>query len=522
MDGSDGLGCMLVAIGYLLAGLLLCLAAVPVAVIVALVFTGYAIYLYLRGVAAALGVGPDDRTVKLPEPPTRHEDGRDPAPPHYLYGPALADLAQTIREGRDRPYRALLSLLTKIKDRFFDWSEPNPLAWAFGGCLWLGLVLGALLSVLTVALLALWQLLFWSMLAGAAYGLIQALRGLDALNLWVRGIWMFCSSTCHRKVLFPIYACPYCQRKHHDVRPGRYGVFTRVCVCGTRMPTLLLFGSSQLKAFCPRCGDSMGDRAGNAPEFVLPMLGASTSGKTRMMLAIVRSLQERDGLTAEFADEVSRSIYEKYAPALSHGTDTWKTVPIRDTPLRAYRLHLTAHHGGRRLMHLFDPPGEIIETFENMQAQGYLTAARTFVLVLDPLTIDAVWWSFDDARREELARYRSGMSADHVFAQVLQNIEALGVQPKKARLVVALTKHDLVRGLVAGGNSDAVTAWLESPKIGLDNMVRSMCHAFGEVRFFRTSAWIEDGMVDTGIVSLTSWILDREGLKRTGLPEEDL
>lgn len=508
----NALGWALVAIGYVLTCLLVCLAAIPAAIMIALVFTGYAIYLYVRGVAAALGVGPDDHTVKLPEPPNLHEDGHDPAPPHYLYGPALADLAQTIREGGDRPYQAFLSFQTKIRQEFFYEGQ-----WAFGAYLWLGLVLGAFLSVLTVALLALCQFLCWSVLAGAAYGIIQALRGLDTLNLWVRGIRMFCSSTCHRRVFFPVYACPNCRRRHHDMRPGRYGVLTRVCVCGVRMPTLLLFGASQLTAFCPRCGDEMGDRAGTAPEFILPVLGATTSGKTRLMLAIVRSLHERYGLTTEFADDVSRSIYAQHASVLREGIDTWKTPPIGETPLRAYRLHLTADRGGRRLMHLFDPPGEIVETLENMQAQSYLKVARTFVLVLDPLTIDAVWWSFDEARRDELAHYRSSLDADHVFAQVLQSLGALGIRPDRTRLFVALTKHDLVRGLVPDGDSDAVAAWLESPEIGLDNMVRSMRHAFADVRFFQTSAWIEEGMVNTNIVSLTSSILAREGLEATDI-----
>jgi len=513
-DEANGCGCVLYAILFMFSCGLFLFLFQPIITIASIGFAGYAVVLYAMGVADALNLGRNHYALPVLPPPDRHTEGRDPAWPHYLYGPALTDYQQSVRLGFLLPKSRFQHHEWWIRTRFFRGSVPWMLSWPIGGPLWLGFVFGTVLGAISLAIMAVFQFAIWLVLAGSAFLLLQALRGLDTVRLRIKGIRLFCPS-CHQKVVYPVYACPSCGRRHHDVRPGPYGVLTRKCACGTRMPTLLLLGSSSLDAYCPLCSEPMAERLGTAAEFVLPVLGAPSSGKTRLMLALMTVLRGgggSGGASAEFADDPSRKSYEKFVPALHTGADTWKTVMQADAPLRGYSLYVTAG-GTTRLLYLFDPAGEVTETSERMQAQRYLSAAKTFVFTLDQLSIDPVWQSLEVPDRARNRRYRSEQPPGFVFAQILSGIESLGVDPKRARLAVALTKQDLVRDRVPDDDGDAIRAWLESPEIGLDNMVRSMRHAFAEIRFFRTSSRLEDGVIDPAVTDLTRWILNGEGFR---------
>ena len=101
----------------------------------------------------------------------------------------------------------------------------------------------------------------------AEYVVPAVLRGADSAFLGVKNIRMVCPA-CSERVPYPGYVCPGggCARRHRDVRPGRFGIMRRRCQCGTRMSTLLLFGSSRMAAFCPHCGHPLEHRPGEAPE----------------------------------------------------------------------------------------------------------------------------------------------------------------------------------------------------------------------------------------------------------------
>ncbi|WP_460368135.1 TRAFAC clade GTPase domain-containing protein, partial [Actinocorallia lasiicapitis] len=384
--------------------------------------------------------------------------------------------------------------------------------WLAGVLLWSGLALGALIAATAVLAVGALQAALWLVLAGLAFVLLMALRGIDTVRLKIKGIGLTCPS-CQNKVGYPAYSCPEpsCGRRHLDVRPGRYGLINRKCYCGASMRTLLMLGSHNMVAHCPHCAKELAESVGTVPEVVLPVVGGSSSGKTRLMLALVQALDERGGSEVKFADEPSRSAYEKFAPALKSGADTWKTALAGDAPVRAYSFYLTAG-GITRLLHVFDPAGEIFESAERMQTQRFMGIARTFVYTLDQLSVEPVWNSLEVPQRARFRKIRAERAPELMFAQVLSGIEEQGVNPKKARLAVALTKQDLVRDVVPEGGSDAIKAWLESPEIGLDNMVRTMGKAFADVRFFRTSSRVEDGL-DPAITDLTQWILNGEGYK---------
>src|SRR5262249_9936701 len=172
-----------------------------------------------------------------------------------------------------------------------------------------GMAVGTAAGAVAAAGCALIQLVAGGVSAALVRAAGAPLRGADSPLLRVKNIRMVCPA-CSGRVPYPGYVCPGsgCARRHRDVRPGRFGVVRRRCQCGTRMNTLLLFGSSRMAAFCPHCGHPLEHRPGEAPEIVLPFFGATGAGKTRLLFSIVTQLQawtKEEQLAAELADSVT-------------------------------------------------------------------------------------------------------------------------------------------------------------------------------------------------------------------------
>src|SRR5437764_8775248 len=162
--------------------------------------------------------------------------------------------------------------------------------WLVGGAT--GMAVGTALGAAIAACCALIQLVAVGVSAALVRAAGATLRGADSALLRVKNIRMVCPA-CSERVPYPGYVCPGagCARRHRDVRPGRFGIMRRRCRCGTRMSTLLLFGSSRMAAFCPYCGHPLEHRPGEAPETVLPFFGATGAGKTLLLFRIITLLQ---------------------------------------------------------------------------------------------------------------------------------------------------------------------------------------------------------------------------------------
>jgi hypothetical protein len=351
-----------------------------------------------------------------------------------------------------------------------------------------------------------------------AKGVLYALRGIDAGLSSIRRINLTCP-TCHQHVVYPAYECPNCGVKHRDVLPGKYGVLRRTCRCGHKLPTLLLLGSHKMNAFCPHpgCGAPMADHAGIAAEVVVPMLGATTSGKTRMMLALAAALIDDNplpGLSALPADEPTKVKIDQLQAALRSKGGTDKT--LAGDAMRAYSFNLDGRGRVKRLMHIYDPPGERLNESARLHELRFMRAAHSFVFVVDPLAIPDVWDSLDPTAQRAYQQFRSAQPPDFIFSQVLQNLEGMGVKPGKKTIAVAVTKSDLTDGIpicaeLDGGGNDQVRDWL-SDRAGMDNMVRAIAKAFGDVRYFHTTARFSGGDVDDNVRALLLWTLGRYGV----------
>jgi hypothetical protein len=472
---------------------------------------------YVSAFCEVLGIPEASRAAPPPAPPQHHSaDGREPAYEHYLFGQARRDLTL-----------ALSRAVTRLRQDFFadarqivtgrligPWTLPVLWRRLFGLMFLAGLVLGTVAGVLLLTAVTAVQVLIVIIFAWLGITAIFALRVIDSTLLRIRGIRMTCPR-CYRHISYPSYRCPGCGVLHHDIRPGRYGVLRRHCGgCGRSLPTLLILGSHRMTAFCPfeGCEVQLADDQGTAAELMLAIFGGSNAGKTRLLTVIVMALKDHAAQRAarvDFADRLTARRVGELTPAVLSNLPTSRTGP--DQP-RAYSLYVKPADRNRRLVHLFDTAGEKFYESEKLAALQYFRSASTFIFVIDPLSIDGVWDKLEPSRQSEFSP-RADHSPAYVFQQVVRNVEEMDVDLKHVRLGVAVSKADVLsrEELPAPGQDSAsVEKWLE--EMNLDDLVRSVRHAFGEVRFFHTSAMLTDGAISASIDDLIDWSLAGSGL----------
>jgi len=504
---------------YILAFLIIaCLYLVYLAVTIpgsaAIAFIAYTIGMpaaYLTGLGKVLAT----RSPGLPAPrrwPKPPADG-DPAVLQYFYGPAVADADHAVRMAYGN-CRKLWQFGVKTAGEFFTGDEA---AW-FTGPLGvggpIGMALGTIAGALITAVLA---LIHW-LVVGVSAALVRVmgavLRGVDSALLRVKNVRMVCPH-CYERVPYPAYDCPGadCARRHTDVRPGRYGIFRRRCRCGTRMNTLLLFGSSRMSAFCPHpgCQRSLEHRPGEAPEIVLPFFGATGAGKTRLLFSMVTQLRtwaDQGQLKAEFADTSTTRELDVADHVMRSGISTVGTSV--ELP-RAHVIRLILRKG-TRILQMFDAAGERFYNTDRTHELRYLNKARTFILVIDPLSVEAFWQQLPVATQTELRSLRSAApSPELAYQQTHQQIEAMGVKLRKVRLAVVFSRADLI-----GMPSGDVSKWART-ELGLGNLIRSTTQNFKETCYFRTAAIMDtDGLIHKSIAELMRWVMSREGIDLPG------
>jgi hypothetical protein len=471
----------------------------------------------LRGVLTrASGFGP-----RRPPP---GDVGAQPARPQYFYGPAGFDLRRITTLSWRRGGELVTGSLRATSERWFtdsaDSSGSPLVRRPCGAALYAGVLLGAALDLPVAALLlALYAAGLFAATA-AVRATATALRLLDRAVLWAKDLHrgMICPH-CYEHVGYPWYRCPgpTCRHVHTDIRQARYGVLRRRCLCGARLPTLLLTGAHRLAACCPYCEKPMSDDTGLAREVVLPMVGGTSAGKTQLMAAMLMALveaAERGGRAVALADADTRRQYDYLRSALA------ERGHVRGTSRELPHSHALMLGAGReqRLVHIFDAAGEHYTSRDGADALRYAADARTVVFVLDPLAVPAFWNGLTDAERAALDPGNASAVDPHlVFQQTVRAMLGMGAELDRSRLAVAVSKADLTgehgpsgaAGAAPDGPGDGeeIREWLEH-RLGLGNLVRSMRAEFRETRFFRTAAVTgADGLVDPSVTALAEWCL---------------
>ncbi|MBE1491924.1 TRAFAC clade GTPase domain-containing protein [Plantactinospora soyae] len=400
----------------------------------------------------------------------------------------------------------------------------------FGAGTVLGTALVALLSgILTIS----------AWLVG--FPLVLLLRGADRCWQWIFRAGGSCPR-CYEVTSLPAYRCPGPHSTedrrcgddlHRNVRPGRLGVLWRRCACGTRLPTTVLRASRTLAAHCPTCTAALHPGAAVATDVRVPVFGASSAGKTQLIMAALVALvgapstgadrpaggsddpvdgigagEASGGAGTMLADEYSRRRYDEYLQLVTEDRAAPKTDVAQQPVAVTVRIPTGRHRSA--LLHLFDAAGEALVDQQLNAGYAYLDYARTLLFVLDPFSVRDVR---DQSARAFADVFAEANPAQHdpedSYQSTVTRLRQYGVDTARQRLAFVVSKRDLIERLPIGErlgiDPDSIRGWLLDR--GLDNLVASAARDFAEVRFFLVSS---KDLSESGAVAPVRWLLETE------------
>ncbi len=486
---------------------------------------------YGKAVAAGYGLGksPNARQVKSPE--GKRTADAEPAWEFYLMGQAWRDVQHVHAAGVKSLWKACVDRSKALRDKYF---RPENKAQALANPKWRGVIgyvgvgIGPVIAVPVLLFATVSAVGILGLLLLVSLGALYVLRAFDTVVLGIRGIRMTCKS-CGQRVTFALYGCPGCKTLHGHVRPGRYGMLYRRCKCGMTFPSLLVLTSLVRKPerkptlWCPHSADphQLSDDSGSTPEIVLPVFGATSAGKSQLITVFIIALETiatRSGGKFDYGDPSTRERATNARLTLETKGEPGKTkVANREGGVvaPAYSLRVKPRRGKGRLVHVFDAAGEVFDNVRQVQELEYFKIARTFIFVIDPMSIKAVWETFEEQRKKAFEDRRAKLEPFVTFNDTLSTMTSMGIDMGKVRLAVAVSKADLIGHLLDDVDTEdplAIRTWLEGLEQG--NMTRAMDHNFKEVSYFLTSALPDDNHeAHHSVAKFTEKTLADEGLR---------
>ena len=445
-----------------------------------------------------------------------HAD-RDVATRSYYYGAAIDDLL----DGAS----AMWSICRDTARTFNGWAkrfsdDGTPvLNVVVPFCVKAGLPIGLAVGIGAAGVIGLAFTLITVLSILIALSLSFAFRWLDSAVCFMRGIALTCW-TCGENILrCPFYICPKCEVLHRNIQPGPYGVLRRSCVCRKRFSTMLLTGAAKLQGVCPNCDAYLPRKFGRAAEIVIPIVGATNGGKTRLMYMMVLALREwvhdKQGKVIYIGDASER--LDIIGDALRTSQHTEKTVP---GPPRGLGLHIKFGRSNR-LVYFFDAAGEMYTSNERLPELKYLNKAKAHVFVVDPFASKSLWSQLSAADQERLMRFRTPPGyVDRSFQATINHMLKIAQHKrllnKRPDLAFVVSKRDLLQSVGIAGSitMNRMEGWVsEQTGLNLGNISRGAGYSFEDVRYFCTAALEQEGRVDESIEDLMRWILRRSRVR---------
>lgn len=537
---EEGIGC----VGFLIAAAAVALywyfviaVAGPVVVVAGGVVLAV-VFVWNYCVALARTMLPErfgGEDVPLVVPVVGPGDGAEPAYTQYYFSQALRDYRQVVVASARADVAVargkwcsdlagwLVTGISAHPERRmiegFALAFTIPLGLLVGGILIVS-GLGAVAVAVAFGLIHLAAVLLAIVVSGVGAG---AFRLLETGGQVVQRIRLSCPHPgCYRPIALPVYECPGagCGRRHRQLRPGRYGVFVRTCLCHERLPTLLRQGRHGLAAYCPHCERPLPDNIGTARAMHLPVVGGPSAGKTMLLMSAMVVLADeasRGGLEVTFASDADTMEFDRARDQLRANADLAKTVV---QPPRAFLVYIGSG-ATRRLVYMYDAAGESTQTTDAAQQLSYLEHAEGLLFVVDPFAIPALRASLD--RRGEAVAVAAKPSPEDPdttltrIGNVMRSMSSGGAS--SLAVAVVITKGDALATLPGisappvGADGERVSQWLAA--VGLAAVNRNLDVMFGDVRYWMVSARsaVQAGSDGAGVTGPLRWMLARGGLE---------
>jgi hypothetical protein len=293
--------------------------------------------------------------------------------------------------------------------------------------------------------------------------------------------------SCSAQVDRPRYICTGrgCQREHHELRSGRFGVLRRRCHCGTSIRTLLLSGSPPAAAACPHCSRSLAQGSWNTGDILLPFLGATEAVRNRQMLSMIEQLREWD---------IEGQLYA--VPDGSGALGEPASFPDRFPPSRHSHTVRLLTDDGARVLCMFDATDDL------RHGPGRSGTVRTCIFVIAPASADALRAGMPSALHTGPGSERPDMPSSGIgYRKGLEQIKAMGLESREVRLAVVFAQGDRV-----DSPDRKIVRWARR-ELGCGDLVNSVRRDFMESRFFCADV---DKYCHNA--SLLRWVLAADGI----------
>jgi len=380
---------------------------------------------------------------------------KQPAKPSYFFRGGFIDFGKVIAGAFIHCGKGIVASLSGIGSAWSDMTEMYGFFMKLLGfllfCVRFGFYLVRLISsavvtpivCLSVAAFQISILLVFLSVTLICFGIITLL---DKIFCTIKAIVSHCPN-CQTKFSMPMYICD-CGREHDRLNPGYYGIFTRECECGRKLPTTFFNGRQRLNAQCPHCKCNIKD-GGLHASWCIPVIGGPSSGKTcyinMTMMSLEKDALSRYGLRFEH-EKNGLDEYEENADRLSKGYLPEKTT---DNRLRYYQFSLTSRNATKQQISLCDVAGELFDVSDGGQEinkQIGFRYANAFILLIDPFSISE--YRNTVSTKANLTDYKGSMQRiDEMldtFIRTLQNMFSIDAKAMlNTDVAVVFTKADV-------------------------------------------------------------------------------
>jgi Zn finger protein HypA/HybF involved in hydrogenase expression len=195
---------------------------------------------------------------------------------------------------------------------------------------------------------------------------------------------------CHKEMSRPVYICPTCQTEHPQLQPDIYGIFAHRCSgCGTKLPTLNIYGLNSLTRVCPHCHHILNSNIGHGTNIHIANIGDIAAGKTTHLINAIQELSTtyalQNAMSITFSDPRQKKDFKVLAQQIKSGD---KPQPTQELVPAAYTLQMRALQTRTPYMlNLYDTSGLSFSSTANSNKQQYYRHIQAILFTIDPITL---------------------------------------------------------------------------------------------------------------------------------------
>lgn len=255
---------------------------------------------------------------------------------------------------------------------------------------------------------------------------------------------------CHKEMSQPVYICPTCQTEHPQLRPDTYGIFAHRCSgCGTKLPTLNIYGLNSLTRVCPHCHNILNSNIGHGTNIHIANIGDCAVGKTTHLINAMQELSttyaQQHAMSITFSDPRQKKGFKALSQQLKSGSKPPATEEIVPA---AYTLQMRALQTRTPYMlNLYDTSGTSFADTANSSKQQYYRYIQALLFMIDPLTLPRIPTHTQSQNEEQEQIAPAGeLIIMQIYEHMLQQLESFRRISSRRRssipIAIIITKAD--------------------------------------------------------------------------------